>query len=172
MEIRDPVHGSIAILDEEIPIISDKFFQRLRGIKQLGLSEFVFPGATHSRFLHAIGVMDVGRKAFNKLFHNNLAKKEYLRLKETFKLACLLHDIGHGPLSHSSETAMPKLKDLKIPKQFLWEKDFSSDRQATHEDYTIKSLVDSSFGNAFFLVEQKFNVKRQFVAELIVGSVA
>ena len=68
MEIRDPVHGSIHILDEEAPVIMNPFFQRLRGIKQLGLSEYVFPGATHSRFLHSIGVMSIGEKVFNKLF--------------------------------------------------------------------------------------------------------
>ena len=68
MEIRDPVHGSIHILDEEIPIIRDDFFQRLRNIKQLGFSEYVFPGATHTRFIHSIGVMNVADKAFDRLF--------------------------------------------------------------------------------------------------------
>lgn len=50
MEIRDPVHGSIHILDEEIPIIRDDFFQRLRNIKQLGFSEYVFPGHSHALY--------------------------------------------------------------------------------------------------------------------------
>ena len=100
MEIRDPIHGSIHILDEFIPIIRHNFFQRLRNIKQLGLSEYVFPGATHSRFLHSIGVMSVGTRAFDKLFADKLHKEDFRRLKETFKLACLLHDIGHAPLSH------------------------------------------------------------------------
>ena len=68
MEIRDPVHGSIHILDEEIPIIRDEFFQRLRNIKQLGFSEFVFPGATHTRFIHSIGVMNIASSAFDRLF--------------------------------------------------------------------------------------------------------
>ena len=72
MEIRDPVHGSIHILEEEENIIKDDFFQRLRNIKQLGFSEYVFPGATHSRFIHSIGVMSVGERAFNKLFKNQI----------------------------------------------------------------------------------------------------
>ena len=169
MEIRDPVHGSIHILDEEIPIIKDDFFQRLRNIKQLGFSEYVFPGATHNRFIHSIGVMHVAEKAFDRLFKNCLFEKDIQRLKETFKLACLLHDVGHAPLSHSTETVMPKLSELNIPIDFLSQKDQKTDRQATHEDYTIKSIVDSSFARSFNLVEKKFGVERKNIAELITG---
>jgi HD superfamily phosphohydrolase len=169
MEIRDPVHGSIHILDEEIPIIRADFFQRLRNIKQLGFSEFVFPGATHNRFIHSIGVMHVADKAFDRLFKESLTDKDIIRLKETFKLACLLHDVGHAPLSHSTETVMPKLSALKIPVDFLSKKDQKTDRQATHEDYTIKSIVDSSFGSSFSLVEKSFGVGRKYIADLITG---
>jgi HD superfamily phosphohydrolase len=169
MEIRDPVHGSIHILDEEIPIIRDDFFQRLRNIKQLGFSEYVFPGATHTRFIHSIGVMNVAEKAFDRLFKEILFEKDIQRLKETFKLACLLHDVGHAPLSHSTETVMPKLSELNIPADFLSKKDQKTDRQATHEDYTIKSIVDSSFAGSFSLVEQKFGVGRKYIADLITG---
>ncbi len=169
MEVRDPVHGSIHILDEEIPIIRHNFFQRLRNIKQLGLSEYVFPGATHSRFIHSIGVMDVGRRAFDKLFGERVFSDNHQRLKETLKLACLLHDIGHAPLSHSTESAMPMLSELKIPKRFLTKKDQSSDRQATHEDYTIKAIVDSSFSESFKLAQDSFGVDKNCVADLIVG---
>lgn len=169
MEIRDPVHGSIHILDEEIPIIRDDFFQRLRNIKQLGFSEFVFPGATHTRFIHSIGVMNIASNAFDRLFKNKLQNKDFLRLKETFKLACLLHDVGHAPLSHSTETVMPVLSELKIPKEFLSKKDQSRDRQATHEDYTIKAIVDSNFAKSFSLVEKTFGVQKKYIADLITG---
>lgn len=169
MEIRDPVHGSIHILKEEIPIIRDDFFQRLRNIKQLGFSEYVFPGATHSRFIHSIGVMNIASNAFDRLFKNRLADKNFQRLKETFKLACLLHDVGHAPLSHSTETVMPKLSELEIPKDFLSKKDRENDRQATHEDYTIKSIVDSSFAGSFSQVEGNFGVGRKYIADLITG---
>ncbi|NOT79656.1 MAG: HD domain-containing protein [Bacteriovoracaceae bacterium] len=169
MEIRDPVHGSIHILDEEIPIIRDDFFQRLRNIKQLGFSEYVFPGATHTRFIHSIGVMNIASSAFDRLFKGRLNDKNILRLKETFKLACLLHDVGHAPLSHSTETVMPKLSELNIPKDFLSLKDQKQDRQATHEDYTIKSIVDSSFAGSFSLVEKKFGLERKHIADLITG---
>ncbi len=169
MEIRDPVHGSIHILDEEIPIIRNEFFQRLRNIKQLGFSEYVFPGATHTRFIHSIGVMNIASSAFDRLFKDRLENKDVLRLRETFKLACLLHDVGHAPLSHSTETVMPQLSELNIPKAFLSKKDLTTDRQATHEDYTIKSIVDSSFAKSFSGVEQKFGLERKYIADLITG---
>jgi HD superfamily phosphohydrolase len=169
MEVRDPIHGSIHILDEEVPIIQHNFFQRLRSIKQLGFTEFIFPGATHSRFIHSIGVMAVGEKAFNSLFKNRLDNKNFIRLKETFKLACLLHDVGHAPLSHATEFVMPNLWDLQIPKNFLTQKDIKQNRQASHEDYTIKSIADSSFSNSFDAVEKKFGVQRKCIADLIVG---
>lgn len=169
MEIRDPVHGSIHILDEEIPIIQAEFFQRLRNIKQLGFAEYIFPGATHSRFIHSIGVMNIAGLAFDRLFKGKLHDQRFMKLKETFKLGCLLHDVGHAPLSHSTETVMPMLSELKIPKQFLSKKDQEHDRQATHEDYTIKAIVDSSFGSSFHLVEKKFDVHRARIADLITG---
>ena len=169
MEIRDPVHGSIHILDEEIPIIRADFFGRLRNIKQLGFSEYVFPGATHTRFLHSLGVMSVGERAFNKIFANVTSGTSKKKIKETFKLSCLLHDIGHAPLSHTTEIVMPNLSELKIPSQYLSEADIGKDRRATHEDYTIKSIADSSFAESFKLVEEEFGVTRKHIADLIRG---
>ncbi len=168
MEVRDPVHGSIHIHRSIIPIIRHEFFQRLRNIKQLGFSEYVFPGATHTRFIHSIGVMHIASLAFDRLFPNK-THKEFLRLRETFKLATLLHDIGHAPLSHSTESVMPMISKLKIPPRFLSDKDQRQDRMATHEDYTIKAIVDSSFAEAFELVEKEFGVDKNHVAELIIG---
>ncbi len=170
MEIRDPVHGSIHILDEEAPVIMNPFFQRLRGIKQLGLSEYVFPGATHSRFLHSIGVMSIGEKVFNKLFKESLPDPDILKLKFTFKMACLLHDIGHAPLSHSTEIVMPALKDLNLSSDLLqdWNKDPNG--QATHEDYTVKSIIDSSLSSSFFRLKESFGVTPKEITDLIIGS--
>ena len=165
MEVRDPVHGSIKILDEEVPILEAPFFQRLRSIKQLGFSEYVFPGATHTRYLHSIGVMDVATKVFDQLFKAHDYNSEIKKLRQTVRLACLLHDIGHAPLSHTTEFVMPQLSELKLPGTFA----SNSDRQADHEDYTIKSIVDSSFTESFKLVSQKFGVTPEQIAELIVG---
>ncbi len=166
MEIRDPVHGSIHIQKEEIGILSNRFFQRLRNIKQLGFSDYAFPGATHTRFIHGIGVMHIASKAFDSLFPKWQGHNEFARLRETLRLASLLHDIGHAPLSHATETVMPTLAELKIPSS-LDMGDLS--RQANHEDYTVKSIVDSSLTPDFKVVEQKYGVNVNAVAELVLG---
>ncbi len=165
MEVRDPIHGSIKILNEEISILEAPFFQRLRNIKQLGFSEFVFPGATHTRYIHSIGVMDVSSKVFTQLFKDFPQTAETERLKETLRLACLLHDIGHAPLSHTTEFVMPKVSSLNLPRKFA----NNPDRQANHEDYTIKSIIDSTFTESFSEVKSKFGVSPEQVAELIIG---
>ncbi len=105
--IRDPVHNVIAFENTDadrllLDLINCKEFQRLRRIRQLGLSELVFPGATHTRFAHSIGVMRMARKFLRrcKLLGNGLDENQ-----ETFVLcAALLHDIGHGPFSHAFES--------------------------------------------------------------------
>jgi HD superfamily phosphohydrolase len=165
VEIRDPVHGSIPIDDSEIEILEHPFFQRLRNIKQLGFSEYVFPGATHTRYLHSIGVMNVSSMVFNYLFKDR-HDTEVARLRESLRLACLLHDIGHAPLSHSTESVMPMVSALKLPKRFL---DLKHDRQASHEDYTIKSITDSSFTASFKGVRSKYGIDPNAIADLVVG---
>ncbi|MBD66446.1 MAG: hydrolase [Halobacteriovoraceae bacterium] len=165
MEIRDPIHGSIKVKDEEIAIIEAPFFQRLRSIKQLGFSEYVFPGATHTRYIHSLGVMDIATKVFNQLFKDHTYTSDVKRLRQTVRLACLLHDIGHAPLSHTTEFVMPLLSELNLPENFATD----PDRQANHEDYTIKSIVDSSFTSAFREVKEKYGVEPNQIAELIIG---
>lgn len=142
MEIRDPIHGSIFLNEGEEALIESVEFQRLRQIKQLGFSEFSFPGATHNRFLHSIGVSHNAGLLFDRIFAAFPFSKpsNKLRFRQLTKLAALLHDIGHGPLSHTIESVMPKTKDLKI--SFYNEQ--KNSQQATHEDYTIKFIADSN----------------------------
>ncbi|MFT5305186.1 MAG: HD superfamily phosphohydrolase, partial [Chitinophagales bacterium] len=105
--INDPVHGFIAINDELIyQIIEHPFFQRLRRIKQLGLTDFVYPGANHTRFHHAIGAYHLMRKALYtlKLKGVEISDEE----ERGAQIAILLHDIGHGPFSHTLEHTLIK----------------------------------------------------------------
>ena len=143
MEIRDPVHGSIEFMPKEIAVLESPAFQRLRSIKQLGFGEYSYPGGTHSRFLHSIGVGHLAGIAFDHIFHGYPFQKEETRwrLRQTVKLAAMLHDIGHGPMSHASEEVMPPVSDLKI--KAYEGSEHNRDRQATHEDYTIKFITDS-----------------------------
>jgi HD superfamily phosphohydrolase len=140
MEIRDPVHGNIDIHPKMEAVMSHPVYQRLRQIKQLGFGEFSYPGATHNRFMHSLGVSYNAGRIFDSIFkgYNFSKATDKWRLRETTVLAALLHDIGHGPLSHTTEEVMPKLSELKIPcyKHMI-------DRRANHEDYTIKFVTDS-----------------------------
>lgn len=143
LEIRDPVHGTIDFNPKEVAVLDSAVFQRLRSIKQLGFGEFSFPGGVHNRYIHSIGATHLVGRAFDTIFHGYPFKNmnDKARLWQTVRLACMLHDCGHGPLSHSTEEVMPKLKDLHVP---LYEQQgFNIERQANHEDYTIKFITDS-----------------------------
>ncbi|MBT4763357.1 MAG: HD domain-containing protein [Bdellovibrionaceae bacterium] len=146
MEIRDPVHGSIELSKEETRVIDNEFFQRLRSIKQLGFSEFSFPGATHNRYIHSIGVCHLSGIAFDSIFKSykfsSQAKKKSFR--DCLRLGALLHDVGHGPLSHAAEKVMPLVSELEIDVYNNKERAIKSDERATHEDYSIKIIMDSS----------------------------
>lgn len=103
--INDPLYGFIHVKSELIfDIISHPFFQRLRHIKQLGLTDFVYPGAVHTRFQHALGALHLmGRVLDNLRFKGiDISNEEY----EAAQMAVLLHDIGHGPFSHALEHSL------------------------------------------------------------------
>jgi len=100
--INDPVFGFITIQSELIfDLIEHPYFQRLRRIKQLGLSCIVFPGANHTRFEHAIGAVYLMRSAISDLILKGVEITE--EEAEAASVAILLHDIGHGPFSHALE---------------------------------------------------------------------
>ncbi len=103
--INDPVHGFIKIPHEILfDVIEHRFFQRLRRISQTGLLSLVFPGATHTRFHHAIGAMHLMFTALEtlKLKGIKISKEE----EKSAMLAILLHDVGHGPFSHALESLL------------------------------------------------------------------
>ncbi|MDA8792791.1 HD domain-containing protein [Bacteriovoracaceae bacterium] len=167
MEIRDPLHGQIVLDQNYINVIENPYFQRLRNIKQLGFCQFIFPGATHTRFLHSIGVMNISERIFDKIFdlESNKNNQDFIKLKHTLKLACLLHDIGHAPLSHSTEMVMPPVSKLNLPNFYIDSKQL----QATHEDYTIKTIIDSSMTEDLSPFFNKYGVPPTRVADVILG---
>ena len=103
--INDPVYGFVNIPTELIfDVLSHPYFQRLRRIRQMGLAELVYPGATHSRFHHALGAMHLIQEALEVLVSKGHHITE-LEIESTL-LAILLHDIGHGPFSHTLEASI------------------------------------------------------------------
>ncbi len=100
--INDPLHGFLALPSAIIyDVIQHPYFQRLRRIRQLGMSEWVYPGATHTRFHHALGALNLTIQAVETLQRKGVHITD--EEKEGVSLAILLHDIGHGPYSHTLE---------------------------------------------------------------------
>lgn len=103
--IKDPVHGTMQFSAMENnwikPFVDSANFQRLRHIKQLGLGDYIFPGAVHTRFNHCLGCSFVAGQIAHKI---GLAEEE----RQLVMIACLLHDIGHGPFSHTFEDVFHK----------------------------------------------------------------
>ena len=103
--INDPVHGFIKIPYEILfDVIEHPYFQRLRRISQTGLLNLIFPGATHTRFHHAIGAMHLMYKALETLKLKGISIS--INEEKSALLAILLHDIGHGPFSHALENML------------------------------------------------------------------
>lgn len=122
--IYDNVHGFIGITDLENQIIASPFFQRLRRIRQLSLLDYVFPGATHNRFSHSLGVMHIADSMVVQLQKDGHLKGK----RELIRMAALLHDIGHYPLSHLVEEVVQK--DARIKTEDLGTKyDYIQDNE-------------------------------------------
>lgn len=142
--IKDSIHGFIEFdghAENALRgLLSDPFFQRLRRVKQLGFSDYVFPSATHSRFAHSLGVYSVARRMLSIIEPNTQPSQWSLDGKACLA-AALLHDVGHGMFSHAFENAM-KFYFLRNP-------DFNGDRTdllkaVDHEEVTLKIVLNSS----------------------------
>ena len=111
--ILDPLHGLIRFeLSDSTDrlawaLINTPEFQRLRRIRHLGLADLVFPGATHTRFIHSIGAYHIARKLIRIIHHKHPSPSP-----PTTLLAVLLHDIGHGPLSHVFEGILEEVEGI------------------------------------------------------------
>jgi hypothetical protein len=150
--INDPVYGFISIPSELVfDLIEHPYFQRLRYIKQLGMTHLVYPGALHTRFHHALGAMHLMCMAIETLRskgHHICAEEE-----EAVIVAILLHDIGHGPFSHALEQTIVE--------------------GISHEDISILLMnkLNSEFGGQLSMAIEVFNgtYYKKFLHELVSG---
>lgn len=122
-QISDPVHGSIDLTPLEVKIINTPTFQRLTRIGQLGLVHLVFPGARYSRFAHSLGVCHLTGRILDSIadtpgfMDKYEGKKEWNREWQRYRLAGLLHDVGHYPFSHTFENTLEEVETYeKEPK--------------------------------------------------------
>ncbi len=163
MEVRDPIHGAMQVAPAELAVVDHPFVQRLRNIKQTGFSHLPFPGATHSRYSHCLGVMHLAGRAFDRVFRDwaPLSEGKRAELRGLVRMAALLHDLGHAPYSHSTEFAMPAIEALGIT---WYGPDVDPTVRASHEDYTIAILERTSIAA---LIEQQFGFTARHVAALV-----
>jgi HD superfamily phosphohydrolase len=158
--IMDPVHGGIALFSHETKVIDHPLFQRLRNICQNDILSLVFPGATHSRFLHSIGVMHVGTRMMNSMINAYLRDRKHRRLfdvgvehleaidyfTKVVRLGCLLHDIGHSSFSHQFSRTTTIKNLMASPDRFeqLWKGEDIANIYPTvpdvleHEHYSVR----------------------------------
>ena len=115
-EIRDPVHGFIALDTQERIVLDSPPVQRLRHVHQLALEYLVYPGASHKRFEHALGVMELAGRVYDVITRNDLVtdavrnsfpelsnESQRVYWRRVIRMAALCHDIGHLPFSHAAE---------------------------------------------------------------------
>lgn len=144
--INDPVHGFITIPSDLVfDLIQHPHFQRLRRIKQLGLTHLVYPGALHTRFQHALGAMHLMISAINVLRNKgvDISDKE----AEAAYIAILLHDIGHGPFSHVLEnTIIQNVKHEALSSLIMSRLNIISDNALTD----AISIFEGSYPISFF----------------------
>lgn len=167
-EIRDPIYGFIQLNEWEREIVDHPVFQRLRRIRQLAFTDMVYPSAIYSRFEHSLGVMHLATLMYDSLRSKrknvDLLESElsYRALglekdRQLIRLAALLHDVGHTPLSHAGEEVMPNNNRGK---------------KYRHEDYTAK-IIREKFRD---VIEEhpdnkaNYNITAEDVASLIEGN--
>jgi HD superfamily phosphohydrolase len=116
-EIRDPIHVFVRLDDHEREILNSRPFQRLRHIHQLALTYLVYPGATHRRFEHSLGVMELASRVFDVITKNATDEikaqlkplnnpDELAYWRRVVRMAALCHDVGHLPFSHAAESEL------------------------------------------------------------------
>lgn len=141
VKYRDPIHGYIEVSELENEIINSQPFQRLRNIKQLAMTYFVFHGAEHTRFGHSLGVMHLATKAFYSAINNGTAYtfQNVAWYAQILRLIALTHDLGHAPFSHASESVFPEGLE--------------------HEDFTEKIIKETCIAETIRKIGRQFREK-------------
>lgn len=173
--ILDSVHGYIRIEDKYIKnVIDTEYFQRLRRIEQTS-TRSLFPSARHDRFIHSLGVFHLGSKIVENLSKYYKTEKMGFDLDivfNSYKAACLLHDVAHSPFSHTFENYFDNkksnlrdiLKGVVLSKEFSDDWDNSSDRSAPHE--RMSAIVAITVYRKFL---DNNNSDIELIARMIVG---
>lgn len=176
--IIDSVHGNIKIAKRYFALIDTPEFQRLRRLEQSPIRS-IFPSAHHDRFIHSIGVFHIGQLIAQKL-HNEIKRNEYYGINETdytkieeaYHIACLLHDIGHAPFSHTFEKYYGKkvvlskrIIELVNNKEF--KRDLENDYEYASEHEYLSAIIVMS--NSISNIIKKLDVDLELIVRMIIG---
>jgi HD superfamily phosphohydrolase len=165
-EIRCPVYGFIPLDNWEQEIIKQPAFQRLRRIRQLGWTDAVYPGAMHTRFEHSLGVMHMAGLLYDGIQArcSDTLRSEYGydragfdRHRRLVRFAALLHDVGHGPFSHTVEELTPTTVDEGVTRHYR------------HEEYSI-AIIKKYFADV--IENHPKNTNYHFTVDEVCGLVA
>lgn len=180
LKIKDPIFEYISVEDQDLySVINSAMFQRLRDIVQTSYPS-VYPSAVHNRFTHSLGVYHLGKIAQARLISDatkqKLAQKEKLEnLGKTFLLACLMHDIGHSPFSHTGERfyfedqedGQPKIWKLLVKE--LEGTDFSKDLQENSKPVGAEHEIMSAYVSMINFPDIMEKCDRSFFTRCIIG---
>lgn len=177
--INDPIYGGIGLSQLEVDIINTPVFQRLRGLRQLAFVSYIFPGAEHSRFVHSLGVLYIMGKMTDHLnvrYPNIVTEQDRIKLR----LAALLHDIGHYPLSHLGEGVYCYKQNLGNLSKYATKKESnkiepsllstvaSKQKKSAHHEQLGKYIIENH--NEIKTILENVGVNPSQIGDLIVGS--
>ena len=169
--IYDPLYGFIKLSPLEVEIIQSPFFQRLRWIKQLGFSFYVFPGAEHSRFGHSVGVLNnadaILKSCKKNVSEEDLMNEKYLTKEALYhkavRVSALLHDVGTFCFSHTTEMAYVKIAETTNKRKG---KGLNDD----HENLGAFIIKNSDYPGGITYVLKKYGLDPQMISELVKGT--
>jgi HD superfamily phosphohydrolase len=157
--VLDPIYGPIGLTDLELKLIQNEVFTRLKNIKQLGFVSYIYPSATHTRFEHSIGTLFITWEMMKRLFRRFAENNDIKTLSlftddviQSLRIAALMHDLGHGPFSHSLEIAL-KYLDIDFEHDDLTSYLLTLDLEKPYKCKSIESTCQTleQIGNAKLL---------------------
>lgn len=182
-EIRDPIHVFIHLDWYEKKVLDSRPFQRLRQISQLALTYLVYPGATHKRFEHSLGVMELAGRVFDVIVNSANTTDEVRKLlpelghndalsywKHVLRMAALCHDVGHLPFSHAAEEQLlpPGWSHERLSRSLIESDEMRSIWKSMTPPLEAEHIVKLALG-ARKAVDLKFSKWERILSEVIVG---
>jgi uncharacterized protein len=181
-EIRDPVHVFVTADPDELAVVDSAPFQRLRNIHQLAMTHLIYPGATHKRFEHCLGVMHLAGQIYDNVMRDdnlsdavreivptNARKREYWR--SVLRMAALCHDFGHLPFSHGPEKLLPdRMEHEQISRRLIESESMQKVWSKMRPEPKVEDVIKIALGPEV-AGDLGFDTWEGILAEMIVGEV-